>query len=116
MPGAVWPITIKPGATAQDPATFDPPTLKASPGDVVSWNNATTTGHQIWQLINAQGYFLPMPIGASGRWPEIPPGGQSPAWTVPQPPGQIIYYGCVLDFKTDAKKVPFSTEIGTITT
>lgn len=116
MPAAVWSITIKPGATAGAPATFDPPTLKASAGDVVSWNNATQAPHQIWQLTNAQGYFLPMPIGASGRWPPIAPGDQSPAWTIPGPPGQTFYYGCVLDFKTDAKKVPFSTEIGTITT
>ncbi len=29
------------GRDGQAPATFDPPTLKASAGDVVSWNNAT---------------------------------------------------------------------------
>jgi plastocyanin len=116
MPAAVWSITIKPGATAGAPATFDPPNLKASAGDVVSWNNTTRELHQIWQLVDAQGHFLPMPIGASGRWEPIAPGGQSPAWTVPKPGGQTIYYGCVLHFTADSNKVPISTEIGTITT
>ena len=115
MPAAVWSITIKPGATASVPATFDPPTLNASAGDVVSWNNATKDLHQIWQLVDAQGHFLPMPIGASGRWEPIAPGDQSPAWTIPGSGGQTFYYGCVLH-STTVNNVPASTEIGTITT
>lgn len=116
MPAATWSITIKPGATEKAPAIYDPNPLKARPGDVVSWNNTTQAAHQIWQCTDAKGHFMPMPIGASGRWAPIAPGQQSPAWTIPGGTGQTFYYGCILDFTTDANNVPVSTEIGSITT
>ena len=112
MPAAVWSITIVQGATPNVPDTFNPPNLTARAGDVVSWNNTTKNVHQIWQL-DSTGAPIPAPIGL-GRWPQLDPGQQSPAWTIPGGAGQTIKYGCLLHYTQGNN--PTLTEVGTITT
>jgi hypothetical protein len=86
-------ITIVPGPSTNDPASFNPPNLPANPGDVISWNNTTARPHLLWET-DGDGTPLRVPLGGA-RWESMQSGDQSPAWTVPPAAGTTIHYRCL---------------------
>jgi hypothetical protein len=52
---ARFPITIVPGPSTNDPASFNPPNLPANPGDVISWLKIRAVSGNHWILEKAGG-------------------------------------------------------------